>query len=258
MPNPFPGVDPFLEGPAWLTVHSNLVEEIARQLSVKVRPKYLALSCERVFVALPDPVEVAPRSRIPNVSVVATGSDQLPAASAGAAASITVEALQPETIVETYVEIRDAESRSLIAAIEVLSPTNKRGDGVAEFRNKRLEFLSGPAHYMEIDLLRSGERFPVVGPLPSVSYFVFLSRVEQRPKLNAWPIAINQSLPTVLVPLGPGDPDVELNLQQAWETIYDLFSYDRLVDHSRDPAVPLSPEQAAWARECLKRAGLTK
>jgi hypothetical protein len=31
MPNPFPGINPYLEGPAWTTVHSNLVEEIARQ-----------------------------------------------------------------------------------------------------------------------------------------------------------------------------------------------------------------------------------
>ena len=29
MPNPFPGMDPYLEGPVWTTVHTSLVNEIA-------------------------------------------------------------------------------------------------------------------------------------------------------------------------------------------------------------------------------------
>ncbi|MBM4077063.1 MAG: DUF4058 family protein, partial [Planctomycetes bacterium] len=27
MPNPFPGMDPYLEGPMWSVVHHNLIEE---------------------------------------------------------------------------------------------------------------------------------------------------------------------------------------------------------------------------------------
>lgn len=224
MPNPFPGMDPFLEGPSWSTVHANLVEEIARQLSIKLRPKYLAISCERVFIVQPDDVS---------------------------------SVLLPETMTETYVEISDVATRSLVTAIEVLSPTNKRGDGLAEFRKKRLEFLRGSAHYLEIDLLRSGERFPMTGPLPSVSYFVFLSHAERRPQVTAWPISLNEPLPTIAVPLMSGDPDVELNLQQAWETIYDLFRYELLVDHTRNPTVPLSAEQDRWAQACLRNSGVT-
>ena len=258
MPNPFPGMDPFLEGPSWSTVHANLVEEIARQLSIKLRPKYLAISCERVFIALPDHVSPAHESsRIPDVSVVAIDEGQMERAAMNASPSIMVEALLPETVTETYVEIRDVATRSLVTAIEVLSPTNKRGDGLAEFRKKRLEFLRGSAHYLEIDLLRSGERFPMTGPLPSVSYFVFLSHAERRPQVTAWPISLNEPLPTIAVPLMSGDPDVELNLQQAWETIYDLFRYELLVDHTRNPAVPLSAEQDRWAQACLRNSGVT-
>lgn len=257
MPNPFPGMDPFLEGAAWSTVHSNLVEEIARQLSVKVRPKYLALSCERVFVALPEPYAAErASSRIPDVAIVRGVQERMTPAVHRDLEAITVEALLPETFTETYVEIRDVANRSLVTAIEVLSPTNKRGDGLAEFRRKRLEFLSGTAHYLEIDLLRTGERFPMTGPLPSVSYFVFLSRAKQRPRVMAWPISINDPLPVVSVPLLEGDADVELNLQHAWETIYDLFRYDLMVDHAQVPAVPLSPEQSHWATECLRRSGV--
>src|SRR5947208_2318899 len=47
MPSPFPGMDPYLEGPLWMSVHSQLCSEIARQLAPKLRPKYLALTTER-------------------------------------------------------------------------------------------------------------------------------------------------------------------------------------------------------------------
>lgn len=38
MPNPFPGMDPYLEGDLWTTVHTDLCAEVARQLTPKLRP----------------------------------------------------------------------------------------------------------------------------------------------------------------------------------------------------------------------------
>jgi hypothetical protein len=35
MPNPFPGMDPYLEGDLWISVHTDLCAEIARQLAPK-------------------------------------------------------------------------------------------------------------------------------------------------------------------------------------------------------------------------------
>ena len=162
----------------------------------------------------------------------------------------------PEEIEQPYLEIRDVESQTLVTAIEMLSPTNKRGDGLEEFRKKRRELLSGPAHYLEIDLLRKGKRFPISNTLPSVAYFVFLSRADRRPRVDTWPIGLDQPLPLVPVPLLDGDPDVCLDLQLAWNTIYQLFSYDRAVNHSGRPVVPLSLEQQTWADECLRKAGM--
>lgn len=257
MPNPFPGMDPYLEGPAWSVVHANFIEEIARQLASKLRPKYMAWSHERVLVATPDPIELPTlRHRVPDISVLNVEPGLPNVAPGVVTAAITLEALLPEPMVQTYVEIRDVETQSLVTAIEMLSPTNKRGDGLTEFRRKRIEFLSGPVHYIEIDYLRIGERFPTARTLPSVPYFVFLSRADRRPRIEAWPIVLDQKLPTVSVPLLPGDADVALDLQLAWQSIYDLFRYDILVDHSRDPVVPLSPEQLTWAREQLVKAAI--
>lgn len=257
MPNPFPGMDPYLEGPLWSTVHSNLIEQIAWQLAPKVRPKYYALTNSRIVLAVPDPIELPElRARIPDIGVYASGASVGPMASAVVTAPLTFTLPAPEEITQTFVEIKDAESGALVAAIEVLSPTNKRGTGLDDFRLKRRELLDGPAHYLEIDLLRIGERFPAPNLLPSVPYFVFLSRANRRPRIEAWPISLDQPLPIVPVPLLNGDADVMLDLQLAFNTIYEHFSYERATRHSGRPVVHLSEEQQLWADECLRKAGL--
>ena len=43
MPKPFPGMDPYLEGPLWVSVHTALIVEFAKQLAPKLEPKYVAL-----------------------------------------------------------------------------------------------------------------------------------------------------------------------------------------------------------------------
>jgi len=139
----------------------------------------------------------------------------------------------------------------LVTAVEVLSPTNKRGDGAAEYQRKRREILASNVHLLEVDLLRIGESFPVTGPLPSTPYFVYLGRANKRPKIEIWPIPLEAPLPKVPVPLLGGDPDVELDIGLAFRTIYDLFEYDRDIDYSKAPTVPLSPEQTDWVNNRL-------
>jgi len=249
-------MDPYLEGPLWVTVHSNLVEEIARGLAPQLRPKYFALTNQRILVTVPDPIELGATPRSPDVGVYGGAGEDRRAELAGATAPLVLDALVPEATPQTFVEIRDVQERRLVTAIEVLSPTNKRGEGGEEYKKKRQQLLSSDAHYLEIDLLRIGERFPLAGPLPSVPYFVFLSRAEQRPRVEVWPIPLDQPLPTVPIPLLPGDADVSLDLQQAFQTIYELFEYDQAADHSGAPSVSLTPEQAAWAEARLRSAGL--
>ncbi|MFM9966343.1 MAG: DUF4058 family protein [Planctomycetaceae bacterium] len=257
MPNPFPGVDPYLEGPDWPGVHDNLVVQIALQLGPKLRPKYVAVTSSRIVLATPDPIE-APmlQVRVPDVRVRASGLEGTPASGTTLVAPLTYMGLIPEEMTQKFVEIRETESKTLVAAIEVLSPTNKRGDGLDEFRKKRRELLAEPTHYVEIDLLRTGDRFPVTGVLPSVQYFVFLSRANRRPCIETWPIALDQPLPEIPIPLLKGDPDVSLDLQLAWNTNYEALSYDIATNHAQNPTVPLSEEQQAWADERLRQAGL--
>ena len=57
MPSPFPGMDPYLEGELWPTVHGNLTSEIVRQLTPQLRPRYLALMEKTYGLEWPDDEE---------------------------------------------------------------------------------------------------------------------------------------------------------------------------------------------------------
>ena len=54
MPSPFPGMDPYLEGSEWTSVHVELSSEIARQLAPKVRPKYIVRTARRFVTEMPE------------------------------------------------------------------------------------------------------------------------------------------------------------------------------------------------------------
>lgn len=258
MPNPFPGMDPYLEGDLWPTVHTDLCAEIARQLAPKLRPKYVALSTRRVVLAPPDESEGLSVQRFPDVGILSSHVPGPSTATTVAAAPLIVAANFPEPIPHVSIEIRDVAKRRLVTCIEVLSPTNKRGPGRDEYAGKRFQLLSGDVHLVEIDLLRIGTRFPTVQPLPTVPYFVFVSRAGRRGEVEVWPIALEQPLPDVPIPLLAGDPPVLLELQQALGVVYDIIGYDELIDYKLPPPGPLSPVETIWIEEQLRRAGRRK
>jgi hypothetical protein len=163
---------------------------------------------------------------------------------------VTVERIPLKTV-----EIWDAEHRRLVTAIEVLSPTNKRGEGRIEYAAKRQSIMRSDTHLIEIDLLRAGTRFPVDEPLPPAAYSVFVSRSNERPEVQVWPIALDGPLPSIPVPLLPEDADASLELQTAFATIHDFFRYDRLVNYAGSLTGPLTPEQAEWVEGRLRESG---
>lgn len=259
MPSPFPGMDPYLEGHLWTTVHTALGNEIARQLSPKIRPRYVALPTERFVMEMPGSVTVTAAEAYPDVAV-SEAAPAWPAGSLGQAVAETHAPLQLATVVpapvpHVTVEILTVADRELVTAIEVLSPTNKRGEGRREYLTKRQRTLVSTAHLMEIDFLRLGQRVPMQQPLPPAPYFVILSRFERRPLCDVWPIALADTLPTVPVPLLPGDADVMLELQLAFTTVYDGLNYDLLVDYGHPAEIPLQGEAELWADERLRAAG---
>jgi hypothetical protein len=247
-------MDPYLEGSQWTSVHAAISVEIARQLTGRLPERYVARPSERIVVATSDAdgVSVTTASIYPDAFISDTGRPSA-GIEAGAVAVVTpplrVATVMPERIPHLTVEITDVQSRRLVTAIEVLSPTNKRGDGRREYLSKRRRTLVSNVHLVEIDLLRAGRRIPMRDPLPRFPYFVFVGRAENRPIMEVWPIRLNEPLPSIPIPLLAKDADVLLDLQQALTSVYDTFRYDRTIDYSLPLSAPLEAPEAAWVEE---------
>ena len=125
-----------------------------------------------------------------------------------------------------------------------------------EYLAKRRRILMSTAHLLELDLLRQGQRLPMHDPLPPVEYFVLLSRAENRPITAVWPLTLRDPLPTVPIPLLPGDSDVPLDLQHTFTATYDLLGYDLAIDYTRPPEPPLDDTTSSVADAFLHNAGL--
>lgn len=50
MPSPFPGMDPFIESQVWQDFHLKSIAVMSEMLTARVRPRYVVLVEERVYV----------------------------------------------------------------------------------------------------------------------------------------------------------------------------------------------------------------
>ncbi|MBI4671833.1 MAG: DUF4058 family protein [Chloroflexi bacterium] len=254
MPSPFPGMDPYLEGYLWPDVHHRLATQISDQLMPLLVPRYVA---RIVIQTVLEEIETgeAVRVIVPDVEVI-SGRDagravpqsaQLREAPIITPATVTVP--QPLTVEVDIpsVEIRDTASGMLVTSIEILSPTNKRGNGWNEYQIKRVQVLQAQAHLVEIDLLRRGRRHVSTAVAPRAPYYAFLTRAQNRKQVQVWAIPLRERLPTIAVPLRAPDPDVPLDLQSALAAVYDRARYDLSIDYSKPTEPPLDDADAVWA-----------
>ncbi len=258
MPSPFPGMDPYIEqSRIWVDFHARLADEISANLNAQIRPAYFARLTPYITYEV---VEIS-RSRLqgirPDVGVLQR-QPALPFAGATLVLDAPVESVvSMEAPLEILsVEIYWASEESLVTAIEILSPVNKQWghEAYRDYRRKRRELLRSDVHFIEIDLLRAGERSPLDRPVPAAPYYASLSRVGQRPFISVWPISLSSRLPTIPVPLAAGDPDAVLVLSQIVASVYERGGYDAQIDY-RQPVPPpaLSDEEAAWVDSLLNR-----
>ncbi len=259
MPSSFPGMNPYIEAPSiWADFHSSLAMAIRDQLAPRLRPRYFAALESWVTF---DEITIEPRYTIkPDVSVwrvrerVVDGAEVM-LAPAPLSGWITVEG----TIKIHSLEIRETGTRELVTAIEILAPVNKRPghEAFEHYQRKRRKLLRSETHLLEIDLLRAGQRWQMLTPLPPAPYFIFLNRAERRTRVEIWPLQWRESIPPVPVPLRAPDPDVPLDLGLAIRTIYDAAGYDLRIDYNQPPPKPdLSPEDTAWLDAHLRAAGV--
>lgn len=255
MRSPFPGMDPYLEDPGgWGGVHDALIALLREQLNRQLGPGYIADGDTRVYVISP----VEQRWVFPDVYVIETPAAQ-PAWRSAIAAPMRVSLAEPATLRQPYILIRDRVSRRVVTIIELLSPINKTptllcGEAPAaraEFLRKRRETMASATHWLEIDLLRAGERpLEVRG---ATDYYALLKRAST-PEAEVWPMSLRDPLPTIAVALPPGQADVPLNLQAVIEALFERYRYAELIDYSGPlPAPGLPLDEARWVATQVQR-----
>ena len=128
MASPFPGMNPYLENPLfWSEIHNLLIAAIFRKLNPQLRPKYKVAIEKRIYqITDEDSLLVG----VADVAVQSTQKTPLPQLASVAVASpsveaVTVDVTMPETVKETYLEVRDVTTQEVVTVIEIISPKNK-------------------------------------------------------------------------------------------------------------------------------------
>jgi hypothetical protein len=251
MASPFPGMDPYLEdAELWSAVHNRLIVAIADKLVDHLSEKYRVEIEKRTYFSSDDQSLLV---GIPDVAVV-TGSSA-PAASMATLALPTqpqkVRLPIAEAVNERYLEIREVATSTVVTVIEILSPKNKRvGEGRLAYERKRNQVLASATHLIEIDLLRAGQPFPILGE-PLGDYRILLCRGNQRPIADLYAFSLRQSIPSIPVPLLLSEAEPILELQKLLNYVYERGRYHLTIDYTKPPSPPLSEENAAWAKTLL-------
>src|SRR5262249_13038687 len=230
--------------------------------------RYLVRTGERSYLVLVESEGKVSHPFLPDVSVTTTtrgrkkaGKKRTGVAVAESAADIepvTMRAFIAEEHREAFVEIYEATpEQRLVTCVEVLSPSNKRPGtpGWDLYLRKRQSLLLGGVHgvnLVEIDLLRGGQRLPMLDPWPASPYTLLVARAELFRVCKVWPAHFQRPLPPIPVPLTKPDPALPLNLQPMIEAIYRRFRYARSIDYTRPLTPALGPEDTAWLQEQLR------
>jgi hypothetical protein len=255
---PFPGMDPYLERPEiWPDFHDSLIAAIRGILQPLLRPKYAAITQDRLYVVEAD------RPIRPDVAVVRT-SEKPTKASANVGSMLKADApavfeLWREEIRQPLVHIIEPSAGNrLITAIEVLSPDNKtQGPGRSSYLRKRDEFRDGGANLVEIDLLRDGQPTARISSeqldtLRPWDYLVVVTRCWPS-RQEVYAVGLPRHLPRVAIPLAERDEDVILDLQAAFSRCWDEGPDPELLGYDGPPPGPPSQPLAEWCRDILQR-----
>jgi Protein of unknown function (DUF4058) len=244
MPSPFPGMDPYLEDPAfWPDFHHRYIDCWCEAIADALPDAYEARLDERVNLVQVTPEVIKPI--YPDVSV-SRGTKQTRGGGGGTATALLEPVTVPHEILEemreTRIEILHRPDRSLVAVLELLSPANKSGDGYDQYKGKRTVILQQKVHLIELDLLLGGERLRHAAPIPADDYFIFLTRAETRAHCQIYSWKLRQPLPPIPIPLRAPDADIHVDLAVVFKVAYERGRYARSLPYGQPPKAPMSPD----------------
>ena len=248
--SPFPGMDPYLEqNPQWQSFHGWFIRKLAEQALPNARDAGLWIDVERsvyqreptgqlVLVGEPD-VFAGSEFSVSSWGDSSSGGTAVALAEPQAVHEVVLDPELAETYKQDYLVVREADRfRRVLAVVELLSFANKVGSYAPTYREKRMRFLTSYTHFMEIDLLRAGENpsrtlFPELAPTP---YFIFVARKHGMGRHEeGFPQRLQDPLPVIGLPVGPGRPDLPLDLAAAFASAYDLSVHLGTINYGEAP-----------------------
>jgi hypothetical protein len=255
MPSPFPGMNPYLEHPHfWADFHATYLTFLRSALMQTIGLNYYVAIEEHIYIHESD--DDRKLIGMPDIDITFTASPNEVTPSGGTAtlpapATVTIPKLRKRKI--GYLEVVDGENQKVITVIELLSPSNKyAGEDRESYLTKRRELFATRVNLVELDFLRGGPRLPL-RDLPACSYYAMVSRPLARPKADIWPIKLREVLPSIPIPLSPGEPEPLVDLQAVLNRTYDESGSGRRI-YRHEPEPRLAPTDAEWAKEILAAA----
>jgi hypothetical protein len=261
-------MDPYLEDSAfWHDFHGQFIYACREALLAELPPTYDAVVDERVrLVEIPPDELLTGRVKdiVPDLAVTrdsrqmqgpAAGGAPAPGGSGAAVLEpVRIPVAGERELKERWIEIVHRPDDALVTVIELLSPTNKSGDGLGEYRGKRRALLRQHVNVVELDLLVGGRRVEHPEVLPAGDYYVLVSRANEREARYAYAWSVRRPLPAIHVPLKAGESDVVLDLASAFTFAYDHGYYHRRLRYQSPPRAALSAADREWA-QAVVRAG---
>lgn len=259
MKSPFPGMDPYIEERGLFEdFHNKLISEIERTLAAAVPERYVVRLPERSYVVLEEADGKKAHVFLPDVGVLA--HQPPPGAVAVADSALDEEGIAMRAFIgdefrETFVEVYVTDpEETLVTCIEALSPSNKRAGspGWNAYLRKRQGILMGTANFVEIDLLRGGDKMPMMDAWPGSPYYLLVARKLFAPACRVWPAYFQRPVPKLRIPLLHPDADVVLDLQSMIDAICFRSRYARSIDYTRSLTPPLTAEESGWLSQRLQ------
>jgi hypothetical protein len=254
-------MDPYLERRAlWPDFHDSFIAYLREALQPFLRPRYAALTQDRLFVVEHD------RPIRPDVSIIETrrggrmteSSATTLLADEPVVVDISGEEIPGEEIRQPFLSIIEpADGNRVVTAIEVLSPDNKvPGAGRVSYLTKQEELWLGHTNLVEIDLLRAGQtviRVPAerIESLPQRRYLVSVTR-SYPAQCELYGFSMQQRLPRISLPLASDDKDILLDLQEVFTKCWNSGPYPELLHYSDLPPGDLTEEETEFCRDTVK------
>jgi hypothetical protein len=253
----------------WGDFHFSLIAQVYQSLADAAPERYFVRAGERSYHVLIGSEGKDDHPFMPDVKITTPENGKKSKKKSGGAVvaepatedePLTLRAFVAEEHRERFVEIYEADSEEgfgqrLVTTIEVLSPSNKRPgtEGWEQYQSKRQSVLLSGVNLVEIDLLRGGQRPPMLDPWPKSPYTLLVARgVYRYQRCKVWRASFQRPLPEIPVPLADPDADIPLRLQSMIEAIYKRGRYGRSINYKKPLKPTLRGSEAAWVKTHLR------